>query len=650
MAEKKTSANQDRTKNPANKSMLEKASCEGISTMFDRAAAMKPCPIGSSGSCCKMCAMGPCRLVSKGGEEKCGVCGATIHTVVARNFARAVAAGASAHSDHGRGLALSLLAVARGEMSGYQITDEKKLHLMAEYLGVETADKTKEKIAEEVAEIALSNFGRQEGAIDYVSRATEPRQKIWSKCEVTPRGVDREVIELLHRTHAGTDQDPEEILDAAVKAGLSDGWGGSMLATDISDILFGTPAALATKVNLGVLADDEVNIVVHGHEPTLSSMIVAVSTDPEIVEYAKSKGAKGVNITGLCCTSNETLMRQGIKSAGNFLSQELAIVTGAVEAMVVDIQCVAQGLARVANQYHTKLITTSEKAHIQGAQHMHFDEHRGVEIAKDIVKVAIDNYANRKEVNIPQEQEDMVAGFSHEYIRYMLGGRFRESFRPLNDNIINGRIQGLAGIVGCNNARVVQDEGMTFLVENLIRNNVLVVVTGCCATGSAQYGFLKPEAALEMAGDGLREVCETVGIPPVLHLGSCVDNSRILTVLTEVVKEGGLGNDISDLPAVGIAPEWMSEKALSIATYCAASGAYVMLGVTSPVAASTEVVRLMTEGWEEKYGGKLEFEPDYHKILEKSLDAIQKKRQALNIDVKQERVLYDMEMRRSLEV
>jgi carbon-monoxide dehydrogenase catalytic subunit len=379
-----------------------------------------------------------------------------------------------------------------------------------------------------------------------------------------------------------------------------------------------------------VLAEDQVNIVIHGHEPTLSEMIVDAVRDPEMIEYAKSKGANGINLAGMCCTSNETLMRQGIPSAGNFLDQELAVLTGAVEAMVVDIQCIMQGLVAVAEGYHTEVITTSPKAMITGATHMEFDEHRAPEIAREIVKAAIDNYPNRGPIFIPGAREDLVPGFSHEYIRYMLGGYYRGSLRPLNDAIMAGRLRGVAGVVGCNNPRIVHDEAHFEIVKEFLKNDILVVQTGCGALCNAKYGLLQGEA-MKYAGPGLREICETVGIPPVLHMGSCVDNGRILTVLAEMATEGGLGDDISDIPGVGLAPEWMSEKALSIATYFVASGVYTIMGVKSPVEGSEAVTDIIGRGWEEKVGGKLEFEPDIEKTIQKSLEHIDKKRAALGL-------------------
>jgi carbon-monoxide dehydrogenase catalytic subunit len=429
----------------------------------------------------------------------------------------------------------------------------------------------------------------------------------------------------------GDDQDPDHILDAAIRCGLADGWGGSMLSTDISDILFGTPSPLVGQANLGVLKKNEVNIVVHGHEPTLSEMIVAAVGDPELLAYARSKGADGINLAGICCTSNETLMRQGIPSAGNFLQQELAILTGAVEAMVVDVQCIMEAIAPLAKKFHTEVITTSKKVKISGATHIEFDEHHAMDIAKGIVRRAIDNFPNRGETHIPHISADLIAGFSHEYINYALGGVLRGSFRPLNDAIVTGRIRGVVANIGCNNPRVAHDSVHQYLVREFLRNDVLVVETGCGALASAKQGFLLGEAALEYAGPGLREVCEAVGMPPVLHLGSCVDNSRILTVLAQMASEGGLGDDISDIPAVGIAPEWMSEKALAIATYAVASGAHVIMGVTNPVKGSEVVTNLITEGWNKKFGGRLDFIADPVEIVDRALAHIDERRAALKL-------------------
>jgi carbon-monoxide dehydrogenase catalytic subunit len=626
---------EEQTADPAAQEMLIRADELGISTAFSRADEMVPCNIGGAGMCCKICGMGPCRLTKEG---QTGVCGATIDTIQARNLIRAIAAGSAAHSDHGRDMAFTLKAVANGEAEGYYLRDIAKLRMVAQHYDIPIEGRAPEEIANDLADLCIAQFGQQKGKVAPAIRAPEKRQKIWEEQGVWPRGVDREVVEALHRTHIGDDQDPVHILQHAIRVGLADGWGGSMIATDISDILFGTPAPILGQANLGVLKDDYVNVVVHGHEPTLSQMIVAATQDPEIIEYAKAAGAKGVNLSGICCTANEILIRQGIPAAGNFLHQELAILTGSVEAMVVDVQCIMQALVELAKNFHTKIITTSQKVKIKGSTHIEFDEHKALTIAKQILKVAIDNYKNRGATHIPQVREDLVPGFSHEYINYMLGGTFRASFRPLNDAIMSGRIRGVAAIVGCNNPRSKQDYLHTYVTQELLKQDVLIVQTGCGAIASAKLGLLLGDAGLEKVGPGLREICETVGIPPVLHMGSCVDNTRILTVLTQMVEEGGLGEDIDQVPAVGLAPEWMSEKALAIATYCVASGAYVIFGGSSPISGMPDrvsdsdiVLKYISEGWEKLYGGKLEFIPDPDEMIQKTLEHIDKKRAALGL-------------------
>ena len=636
--------------------MLEKAAVDGVNTVFDRADAMRPCPIGAAGSCCKNCSMGPCRLPAPKKAEseedrakRRGVCGATVETIAARNFIRMIAAGAAAHSDHGRGVAQTFVEAMNGNAPGYEVKDEQKLLQVALDFGIEITDRSVEEISKDVGEAALAEFGRQDGELHFVKRAPLKRQAVWKEMGVTPRGIDREIVEIMHRTHMGVDMDYENLMIQGTRCAIADGWGGSMIATELQDILFGTPVPVIGRANLGVLKENEVNVIVHGHEPLLSEMIVMAAQDEEMVKLAKEKGAEGINISGICCTANEILMRHGIPMAGNMLQQELALVTGVVDVMVVDVQCIMQSLPDVAQCYHTEIVTTSSKAKIPGATHIEFSEHDALRSAKEILRKAIENFPNRgSNTDIPDAEMDLVAGFSHETINYLLGGMYRASYRPLNDNIIGGRIRGVAGVVGCNNARTAHDEGHVAMVKELIKNDVIVLQTGCSAMACAKAGLMLPEAAAEYAGAGLAEVCETVGIPPVLHLGSCVDNSRILIAATAMVKEGGLGDDISDLPVAGAAPEWMSEKAISIGQYFVASGVFTVFGVTWPTSGSKELTRLLFEGYEEKLGGMWAFEPDPIEAARLMIAHIDKKRKALGIDKARERVLFDMEMRREL--
>ncbi|MBI2851785.1 MAG: anaerobic carbon-monoxide dehydrogenase catalytic subunit [Chloroflexi bacterium] len=650
--------NEIKSIDPATLEMIEKAAQEGVPNAFERAERISPCPIGADGNCCSICAMGPCRVPLPRAREETpeekkrrrGVCGATAETIAARNFVRKIAAGTASHGDHGRVMAKLFLDIAEGKAPGYQIKDEQKLLSLALDLGVKIGDRSNEEIAVDLGKLLVNEFGKQEGELLFLKRAPLKRQEIWRKWGIAPRGIDIEVAEAMHRTHMGTDQEYHDLLNFGSKVGLADGWGGSMIGTEIQDIIFGTPAPLLSQINLGVLKEDEVNIIIHGHEPQLAEMLAVASQEPEMIAYAKSKGAKGINLAGMCCTANEMLMRHGVPIAGNFLQQELAIVTGAVEAMVVDVQCIMQGLADTANCYHTKVITTDARAKIQGAVHMQFDEHHAIESARAIVRAAVDNFVNRgSNVRIPNHKADMIAGFSHETINYLLGGMFRASYRPLNDNIINGRIRGVAGVVGCNNPRTIHDQGNLLMVKELIKNDVLVLQTGCMAMASGKAGLMVPEAAAEFAGPGLASVCEAVGIPPVLHVGACIDNSRLLIAATAMVKDGGLGDDISDLPVAGAAPEWMSEKAIAIGQYFVSSGVFTVFGTTWPTVGSKEATEFLFKDMEQMYGGMWAFEPDPVKAAHMMIDHIDKKRKALGIDKARERVLYDMAMRRELE-
>ncbi len=628
--------------------LLNQDLAKQVRTAYDRLddRGMSACLFGSGGTCCRICNMGPCQIID-GVDSMVGVCGATADTVAARNFARLVAAGTAAHTDHAREMVRGFIATAKGE-TPHEIKDVEKLHKMAEVFGIETEGRDKNEIALELGERALAEFGQQDGTLTMLKRAPEKQQQIWKEKGVEPRGVDREVVEMMHRTHMGVDQEYKNIMRQAARCSLADGWGSSMLSTELTDIMFGTPVPKRAIVDLGVLKEDMVNVTVHGHEPLLAESLCLAAEDEEIIALAKKAGAKGVNLAGVCCTGNEILMRRGIPVAGSFIQQEMVLATGAVEAMVVDVQCIMQSVAQVVKGKHTDVITTNYRAMMPDAIHIQFEEDAAYESAKNILKHAIGNFKKRGDYYIPEDKKlDVVVGFSHETINYMLGGRFRQSYRPLNDNIINGRIRGVGALVGCEHYKHADDVHYTIALE-LIRNNVLVLATGCAAQALGRRGLLRPEAATEYAGDGLREVCEAVGMPPVLHVGSCVDNSRLLIALTEMVKEGGLGDDISQLPAVGSAPLWMSEKAVAIGQYFVTSGAHVIFQ-DLPVTGSKKFSRFILEGLKEEYGACWGVESDPVKLAQKMIAAIDEKREALGINKKKERVLMDMAMRRELE-
>ncbi|MEI8191732.1 MAG: anaerobic carbon-monoxide dehydrogenase catalytic subunit, partial [candidate division NC10 bacterium] len=556
--------------------------------------------------------------------------------------------GTASHSDHGRHLVLLLKRAAEGQSADYAIRDERALRRTAKRYGIEEAGRTKEAVALELADLLLKEFMSQEEALATLRLSPVRQQAVWRNQSVMPLGIDRMVVESLHRSHMGVDHDYRNLLLQAFRTALADGWGGSRIATQVSDILFGTPMPVRGDANLGVLGYKTVNIIVHGHEPELSEMLAIAVRDPVLRDYASQAGAEGITLAGICCTANEILMRHGIPVAGSFLQQELAIVTGAVEMMLVDVQCCMPSLPDVARNYHTEIVSTTDIAKTIGATHLSLNRENPLASAKELIRRAIDNFKNRdpKKVAIPEVKTPLVAGFSVEAIKYMLGGTYRASFRPLNDAIISGRIRGLVGIVGCNNPKSKTDEYTNDLTTELIKQNVLVLKTGCSAIASGKRGWLTPETAIQFAGAGLREVCEAVGIPPILHMGSCVDNSRLLEAATEIVMEGGLGDDLSMVPVVGVAPEWMSEKAVAIGSYFVASGVDVVLGHPFYIGGSENVTKFLNQEAKGLFGGSFHVCDTAREAAVRCLELLDEKREKLGINKQTERKLLDMKDRR----
>ncbi|WP_287152602.1 anaerobic carbon-monoxide dehydrogenase catalytic subunit [Candidatus Solincola tengchongensis] len=618
---------QKRATHPTDQEIVEKALREGVETAWDRLEKQQPqCGYGQLGLCCNRCAMGPCRIDPFGEGPRRGVCGADADLIVSRNLLDDLAVGAAAHSDHAREVIEVLLETAEGRAQGYRLTDVEKLRSIAAEYGLDTAGKPDEEIARELALAMLEEFGTVKNRIQFTERAPEKTTAIWKELGIMPRGVDREIVGADHRIQMGVGADYTNVLVHALRASLADGWGGSMMATFASDILFGTPSPKTSTVNLGVLEADKVNVITHGHNPILSEMIVLAAQDPELLELASQKGAKGINVVGMCCTGNELLMRHGVPVGGSLLDQELAIATGAVEAMVVDYQCVFPSLAETASCYHTKVICTSEKAVVPGAVYLRFAPESALDTAKEIVRTAVENFPlrNPDRVKIPGEPASFTVGFSEESIRGALGG----SYKPLIDAIVSGQILGAAGVVGCNNPKIKMDHGHVTLVSELIKRNILVVETGCAAYACGKAGLLRPEAA-DMAGEGLASVCKALGVPPVLHMGSCVDCSRILNLLAAVAKEIGVG--IGDLPVVGAAPEWYSQKAISIGAYFVASGVNVVLGIPPKIFGSANVVELLASKLKDLVQASFAVEPDPLKAADLIESLIREKRKGLNI-------------------
>ena len=619
----------------ATNALLETANKVGADTWQQRVKNQTPhCGFGEAGTCCRICSMGPCRITPKAPR---GICGCDVHGIVARNYLIFTAGGAATHSDHGREIMHTLHQTKEG--GNYQVKDPEKLIRIAKEWGVETEGKDIYDLAHEMAEIGLLEYGKPFGTQRFCERAPEYTQKLWDEAEITPRAIDREVSQSMHMTHMGCSSLSEALIRQALRAGLSDGWGGSMMGTEFSDVMFGTPRPIDTEANIGVMEKDNVNIVVHGHDPSLSEMVVYYANDPEMIAYAKSMGAKGITVSGVCCTSNEVTMRHGIPMAGNYLNQENVVLTGACEAIVVDVQCIFPALGPLSKCFHTKFITTSPVARIPDSEFIQFSPETAGDSAKAIVKMAIENFKNRNAdlVHIPNQKQKARVGYSVEAIKKVLDGVANSqvdefgSTKPLIECVHSGVLRGAVAMVGCNNPKVRPDTAHIGLMKKMLENDIIVITTGCSAQAAAKAGLMDPVQAKEYCGAGLKRVCELAGIPPVLHMGSCVDISRMMILASDIAKDWGI--NISQVPVVGCAPEWMSEKAVSIGNYVVATGIETFLGVDPYSKGSSEVTELLQgeNGINKWVEAKFVVDTDIESLGDKMIACIEAKRAALGI-------------------
>ena len=589
------------------------------------------CKFGETGICCRICAMGPCRITPKAPR---GICGCDAHGIVARNYLKFTAGGSATHSDHGREICHTLYCADPN--GAYKVKDPEKLIRIAKEWGVETEGKDIYDLAHEMAVLGMGEYGKVFGYQNFLKRAPQHTQDIWEKQEIAPRAIDREVSCSLHMTHMGCSSLPEALIRQSLRSGLSDGWGGSMAGTEFSDVLFGTPKPIDTEADLGVMNAENVNIVVHGHDPSLSEMICEYADDPEMIAYAKEMGAKGITVSGVCCTSNEVAMRRGIPMAGNFLQQENVVLTGACEAIVVDVQCIFPALGPLSKCFHTKFVTTSPIAQMPDADFIRFRPENAAENAKAIVKMAIENFKNRKPelVHIPTNKQKATVGYSFEAIVKQLDTVANSQVdefgttKPLIECITSGVLRGAVAMVGCNNPKIRPDSAHIELMKKLIANDIIIVASGCSAQAAAKAGLMDKRAK-DLCGAGLKRVCELADIPPVLHMGSCVAISRMMVLVAELAKDSGL--NISQLPVVGCAPEWMSEKAVSIGNYVVATGIDTFLGVDPYVSGSDQVSELLTSGIRDWVEAAYTVEKDIDKLGDKMIERIEEKRAAIGI-------------------
>ncbi|MCJ7806780.1 MAG: anaerobic carbon-monoxide dehydrogenase catalytic subunit [Clostridia bacterium] len=631
MSEEKKKIDNRRTIDPAALAVIDRNDRNGqVETAYDRYVKMQPqCNFGRTGVCCRICLQGPCRITKKSSK---GICGAHGYTIVARNLIRAIAGGTGAHADHSRHMLYALMEVLEGKAPDYKVEDPEKLRRVASRLGIAIDGKDDNELLEAVLQQAISDFTKitPEPCKWLETTVVPERMEKINACNIQPRSVHTTIAETMGQTHMGVDADPVNLIFQGLKTALCD-YICMHIGTDLSDILFGTPKPVTTEANFGVIDPEMVNIALHGHNPLLSEMIVRVARDMKA--EAEAAGAKGVKCMGICCTGNEVLMRQGVPVLTNFLSQELPIMTGAIDAMVVDVQCIMPGIQAVSECYHTRIITTMAHSKIPGAYHVDFSEEHAVEKAKEVINLAIEAYKERqgKGVDIPDVKHKVIAGFSMEALEDVLRAvNPDEPIKVVTDAVDSGQLRGVVLFAGCNNLRVLHDASGAYLIKEMAKNNVLIVATGCAAGTAAKLGLMNDEAVEKYAGEGLKAFYKTLNdanqerlkgkLPLVFHMGSCVDNSRAYDFTTALARQWGV--DVPKVPFVASAPEAMSEKAISIGSWCVALGIPTHVGVVPEITGSALVDGIALKIAEDVYGGYFMWEEDPEKAAEKILGAL----------------------------
>lgn len=630
----------DKSLDPAVQQMIMRAEAQNLTTVWDRYAAMTPqCGFGDTGLCCRHCLQGPCRIDPFGEGPKEGICGAGADVMVARGLDRAIAAGTAAHSGHAKHLAHTMRKMALGKAEAYSIKAPEKLRAVAIRLGIATGGREERRIALDVADAALADFHEKDTPVLWATTVVNPeRAALLTGLNLVPKGIDHEVSEIMHRTLYGVDADPVNLLLAGLRCAVADLAGCSM-GTDLADILFGIPQPTVSSANLGTLRAQAVNIALHGHNPVLSEVLVTAAKAKEAA--ARAAGATGINLVGICCTGNEVMMRHGIPACTHSVSQEMAIMTGAVDAMVVDYQCIMPAVVNAAECAGTRIVTTMDIARISGATHVAFSEEEAMPKACEIIDLAIAQFQRRrnKPVEIPAITSPVVAGFSVEAIVAALARiNEHEPLKPVVDNIKAGNIRGVCLFAGCNNVKVPQDKNFIVMAKKLLKENVLLLATGCGAGALMRHGFMDPANVDALCGDGIKAVLTAIGLannlggplPPVLHMGSCVDNSRAVALTVALARY--LGVDTHQLPVVASAPEAVSEKAVSIGAYAVAAGLPTHVGVMLPVLGSRLVTEVLTDKVKDLTGGYFIVDLDPASAADKLLAAIDLRRKGLGLD------------------
>ncbi len=613
--------------------MYDKVSGEGITTVHDRFDAMEKvrCQFCTKGVRCYICSQGPCRIIP--GKIDRGVCGIDVDTMVMRNLLMMNTMGTAAYTFHAKSTAKTLKATAEGKTI-FEIKDEKKLRSLAEKLGLENSGETNE-LAVKVADFMLEEINRDSAEVSAVlmKMAPESRKEVWKKLNILPGGPLHELMDVTTSVMTNVDSDYSSLALKTLRMGLSTVYGSLTLLEEVQDILFGTAKPHEAEVDMGILEPEYVNILPNGHEPFMGAALIMVAHKEEVQEKARKAGAKGVHIVGSIECGQELLQRFDVDDVfvgltGNWLNEEYVLATGAVDAFVADMNCTVPTAGLYAEKYGSTIILVTKLVNVPGVEHdIYYDPEKAEEHALIIIDRAIENFKARKgkETRVPDYKQKIVTGFSVEAVLDALGG----TLDPLLDNIKNGNIRGVAALVSCTTLRNGPQDTVTIaVVKELIKRNILVLSAGCGNAGLQVAGLTTPEA-VKYAGDGLKAVCEAVGIPPVLSFGTCTDTGRLINLVSAVAD--ALGVDPTQLPVAVTAPEYMEQKATIAAVGAVAYGLYTHVSPTPPVTGSENVVKLLTEDVEELTGGKFAVGDDPVEIAEGIAAHMDKKRKALGI-------------------
>ncbi len=620
----------EQTPDPAVREMMLRAEQIGIDTAFDRFDAQQPqCSFGLAGVCCKICNMGPCKITPKSPK---GVCGADADLIVARNLLRSAAAGASQHGMHAREVILSLKWAAEGRLN-IPIMGQQKIRDTAKSFGIKTEHRQIKHIASDLADALLEDMSRTIPAEHRTIKACAPaeRQEVWKDLDIIPISAYHEVFEAFHKSGCGTDGDWKSVMQQFLRCGLSFTFSGVVGASIATDSLFGVGDRVTSKVNIGALKKGYVNIAVHGHLPTLVSQIVAVGKEEKFVELAKSKGAKGIQFYGICCSGLAAMYRYGgVIPLSNAVSAELVLGTGALDLWVADVQDVFPSIMEVAKCFKTTVVTTSESARLPGAERFEYDhQHSNIEqtreLAEKIVMRAIESFEARRgiPVYIPPYEVDAEVGFSVEYVHKRFG-----SMQPLADALREGKILGIVNMVGCSNPKVLYEKATVDVADVLLKNNVLILTNGCAAFPLMKLGYCNV-SALDKVGDSMREFL-TPDLPPVWHVGECIDNTRSTGIFAGVA--GASGHKICEMPYAFTSPEWGNEKGLDAALGFRLMGINSYHCVEAPIYGSKNVIEFLKEGTKETLGSAMHVDVDPVALGNKIVEDIKAKRRALGWD------------------